>query len=73
MDDEIPILGPLRSTPERGSYDLQGSLFLSLPWRQMMNDLLANMGDYLTKRAGFGPDALLRIVGVEVETVVDVS
>lgn len=38
-----------------------------------MNDLLANVGDYLTKRAGFGPDALLRIVGVEVETVVDVS
>ena len=39
----------------------------------MMNDLLVDVEDYLTKKAGFGLDALLQIVGVEVESVVDVS
>lgn len=35
----------------------------------MMNDLLADVGVYLTNRAGFGLDALLQIVGAEVESV----
>jgi len=39
----------------------------------MMNDLLVSVKTYLTKRNGFGLDALLQVVGASAESVVDVS
>lgn len=70
MDGRIPTLDPLRITPDRGSYGLQGGLLASLPRERATSGLLAAVETYVHKGTGFGLDALLQVVRAEAESVV---
>jgi len=74
LDGRIPTLDPLRITPDRGSYGLQGGLLAgllaSLPRERATSGLLAAVETYVHKGTGFGLDALLQVVRAEAESVV---
>lgn len=70
MDGRIPTLDPLRITPDRGSYGLQGGLLASLLRERVTSGLPAAVETYVHKGTGFGLDALLQVVRAEAESVV---
>jgi len=70
LDGRIPTLDPLRITPDRDSYGLQGGLLASLPRERVRSGLLAAVETYVHKGTGFGLDAPLQVVRAEAESVV---